>query len=141
MRWGYPHWKPKERPLQNTRLETAATSNFWKDSLASRRCIIPATGFYEWVGENGKKVEFYFSKEGASILYIAGIYKLFAQTAGPPLRHYSMITTVPNKSVAGVHDRMPLVMMKDEIKIWLSSDYMQLASREHIILNSELKKK
>lgn len=140
MRWGYPHWKPKERPLQNTRLETAGTSNFWRDSVEHRRCLIPATGFYEWyTGENGKKQECYFSMEGVALLYIAGIYKAYKLKNGVEFQHYSMITTVPNTVVEKVHNRMPLVLGEQEIKTWLEGDYMTLANRGEVALQSKPK--
>ena len=95
----------------NARAETAAEKPLFADSLAKRRCVIPATGFYEWDAKKGKHL---FAQPGSSLVYMAGIYDLFG---GRP--HYCILTTEANGSVRDVHPRMPLVLLREQVRPWL----------------------
>ena len=95
----------------NARAETAAEKPLFADSLAKRRCVIPAAGFYEWDTKKGKHL---FAQPGSSLVYMAGIYDLFG---GRP--HYCILTTEANGSVRGVHPRMPLVLLREQVRSWL----------------------
>lgn len=108
--WGFPKYDGKG-VIINARSETALEKKTFHDSLMNRRCIIPSTGFYEW--DSGKH-KFLFRLDGTNALYMAGIYNLFAGEL-----KYTILTTAANKSIADVHNRMPLVIPKEDIDAWL----------------------
>lgn len=111
--WGFPKFDNKG-VIINARSETAFKKKTFKDSLANRRCIIPSSGFYEWDREKRK---FLFSLEGTGALYMAGIYNNFQDEL-----RFVILTTAANESMRDVHDRMPLVIPRNEIDTWIHDD-------------------
>lgn len=108
--WGFPKFDGKG-VIINVRSETALEKKTFRDSLLNRRCIIPSTGFYEWDSEKRK---YLFRPEGTNALYMAGIY-----TSCREELRYVILTTGANESMKEVHNRMPLVIPKEEIKSWI----------------------
>lgn len=106
--WGY---KLSGSLIFNARAETAADKPLFRDSVATQRCIIPSTGFYEW---NKQKQKYLFTLPGEDALYMAGLY--FVQKGKPC---YCILTTTANDSIKEVHHRMPLVLQKGQIVPWL----------------------
>ena len=97
--------------LINARAETAMEKPTFAESARYRHCVIPSTGFYEW---DGDKRKFLFTLPRSSTLYMAGIYDV---REGVP--SYCILTTAPNDSMRDVHDRMPLVLEREQIVPWL----------------------
>ena len=124
-RWGLlPFWA-KDRKLGarniNARSETAATKSSFKESLARRRCLIPADGFYEWrvLPERGKLPHYIYAAD-KSPLAIAGIWSSWKDPeTGERLRTCSILTGEPNEKVAPIHDRMPVIMDPSVWDAWL----------------------
>lgn len=150
MCWGYPlrlkgkkqkdpaHPSYISKHVQNAKLEEAAGKPFWRESLESRRCLIPVSGFYEWKTlEDGSKQPYYFTMPASSIMYMAGMFKQFKTEDGIFFPHYTMMTTAPTNEVGKVHNRMPVVLDDAEKEIWLYGDYMSLVSRGNIHLHAE----
>jgi putative SOS response-associated peptidase YedK len=108
--WGFPKFDQKG-VIINARAETAFEKKTFRDSLLNRRCIIPSTGFYEW---NSNKQKFLFREEGTSTLYMAGMYAYFQEEM-----RFVILTTDANASMIEVHNRMPLVIPKKDINVWL----------------------
>ena len=108
MSWGYRTAGPL---VINARAETAAEKPLFRDSVASRRCVTPSTGFWEW---DAAKQKFFFTLPGEPALYMAG---LWAQRDGFPC--YTILTTAPNSSMRPIHDRMPVVLTRDKLRPWL----------------------
>ena len=108
--WGYPKFDSKG-VIINARAESAMEKLTFRDSLLRRRCIIPSTGFYEW--DAGKR-KYLFRLEGTSTLYMAGVYTMHLEEP-----RYVILTTVANESMKDIHDRMPLVIPKQEITAWI----------------------
>lgn len=137
----------KPSPSFNTRNDKAERSTFWRDSLHKRRCIIPASGFWEWhhaePSEPGqtkkdKGVKYLFTMPHSPVLYIAGIWRNEVDEAtDEEWPHFSMLTTDPSESVAKIHNRMPLVLLLDELDVWVGADYKTLLSRPHVELNKK----
>lgn len=96
----------------NARAESAAEKPLFRDSVASRRCVVPSTGFFEWDIEKRK---YLFTLPGEDALYMAGLYSI---RDGKPC--YCILTTAANASMRQVHDRMPLVLRREQIAHWLS---------------------
>jgi putative SOS response-associated peptidase YedK len=132
MRWGLiPQWwgKPlKELRLAtfNARAETVDTKPFFREAFKRRRCLIPVSGYYEWhydEPENKKKKPqpYYFTaRDGSPILTTAGLWDEWKdRQSGETIRSCTMIITEPNKFVAEVHDRMPVLLRPDQFEAWL----------------------
>lgn len=109
-KWGFPGFKGKS-VIINARSETAFEKPMFRESLLSRRCIIPASGFYEW---DSSKNKIFFSVKNSGILYMAGLYNNFKGE-----NRFVILTTEANSSIADVHDRMPLVLTEDAMESWL----------------------
>ena len=109
--WGFPNFKSKG-VIINARSETAIERRTFRESLTSRRCIIPACGFYEW---NKNKERIYFTQPNQNIIYMAGIYNFYNEKI-----RFVILTTGANQSIVDVHDRMPLILPKDQLQTWLS---------------------
>lgn len=106
--WGY---KLPNSLVINARAETAAEKPMFRDSIASRRCVIPSSGFFEW---DKDKRKFSFLLPGETSLYMAGLYSI---REGMPC--YCILTTAANESMREVHHRMPLVLRREQITPWL----------------------
>lgn len=119
--WGFPKFDQKG-VIINARSESAFEKKTFRDSLINRRCIIPSTGFYEW---DSNKRKFRFRMEGTKVLYMAGLYNFYREEM-----RFVILTTQANESMSEVHDRMPLVIPKQEIAVWMkdnqaTSDFIQ----------------
>lgn len=114
MFWGFPGYYQKGL-LINARAETVLERKTFRDSVLHRRCIIPAGHFYEW--DSGKNKATFLRKDG-TVLYMAGCYRHFENED-----RFVIITTQANDSVSRVHDRMPLILEKDELEAWLYDDH------------------
>ena len=149
MIWGYPQFGGRKGVIFNTRLENAASSAFWKGSLAQRRCIIPMSGFYEWQhGGPYDRQRYLFTLNGEKILYLAGVYQDYASAEpgdSPQLaravellrRRFSVMTTAPNASLSDVHNRMPVVLRPSEIEEWLFGNPQVFIDRSNIALQRQ----
>ena len=115
MLWGFSN--PYRKGLIiNARAETVREKNLFADSIMNRRCLIPASGFYEW---DPYKARFLFSHPDDELLLLAGIYH---EEHGAPAPHYTILTTQANESMIPVHDRMPVIISRDEIHPWLNDN-------------------
>ena len=111
--WGY---KMPGKLVINARAETVAEKPMFRASVASQRCVIPSTGFYEW---DEQKHKYLFTLSGEDALYIAGLYSV---RDGKPC--YCILTTAANDSMREVHHRMPLVLERKQIAPWLEQPEM-----------------
>ena len=109
-RWGLPDSYHKSTII-NARAETALEKRMFRDSVASRRLAVPAARFYEWDREK-QKVAFY--RKGRPALYMAGFY-----SPGEEGWNFCILTTEANSSMGGVHDRMPLVIEREQVRDWI----------------------
>ena len=108
--WGFPKFDGKG-VIINARAETAFEKRTFRDSLVNRRCIAPCTGFYEWDSE---KKKYLFRIDGTNALYMAGIYSNYGGES-----RYVILTTEANESMKDIHNRMPLIIPKNNIKDWI----------------------
>ena len=112
-RWGVPGFNGKQLRF-NARSESALEKKMFKESVEQRRVVVPATWFYEW-NKNREKNIFY--REGQPVLYMAGLYNRYQDED-----RFVILTTAANESMKPVHDRMPLLLDRDEIGEWLFED-------------------
>lgn len=109
--WGY---RAKERPLINVRGESVGVGSF-REAFASRRCGVVVDGFYEWDKEHRPT---WFHRPDGRLIVLGGLY----QTVPDGKPRFTILTTRPNRLVAAVHDRMPLVVPSDRIDDWLTDE-------------------
>jgi putative SOS response-associated peptidase YedK len=125
MRWGLiPSWwrKPlRELPSNfNARVETLAEKPMFRAAFASRRCIVPATGFYEWTGKPGQKTPHYFSAEDGAPLALAGLWESWRDPeSGENILSATIIVGPANPWMQPYHDRMPVMLEWAEAVRWL----------------------
>ena len=125
-RWGLiPNWAGDKKFASqyktfNARSETITEKRSYRHSFAHKRCLIPATGFYEWqdVGESRKQPQRIHLKTGKPFLF-AGIYANWTSPEGKEIESCSIITTRPNKVTRPIHDRMPVILPNDQVRNWL----------------------
>lgn len=129
-RWGLvPRWSkgPAEgAPLINGRIESLLEKPSFKDSVVRRRCVIPASGYYEWqVATDGAKQPFYINAGTDGMFALAGLYEWWAdpsKAAGDPTRWLLSATTLTKAScpdLAHIHDRNPVLLSADTFDAWL----------------------
>lgn len=113
MQWGFLN--PYRKGLIiNARAETAREKNLFADSIEKRRCVIPASGFYEW---DPYKARFRFIRPDEGLILLAGFYH---NEHGRNC--YTILTTEANGSMIRVHDRMPVMIERNEIRPWIQDN-------------------
>jgi hypothetical protein len=129
MRWGLvPYWwsKPlKELKLAtfNARAETVTEKPFFREPFKHRRCLIPASGYYEWHDTPGGKQPYYFTRRDGEPVTIAGLWDRWRDKAGgDTITSCTMVITEPNDFVRELHDRMPVILEPDQFEPWLSGE-------------------
>jgi putative SOS response-associated peptidase YedK len=123
MEWGFlPSWannlKDTSRPI-NARVETINSSPMFKSSFQKRRCLIPATGFYEWSSKKSPKQPYYFYEKDRPLFAFAGLWNIWEKEAGVILS-FTIITKEAEESVKPIHTRMPFVINKEHYDKWLN---------------------
>ena len=116
MRWGYSF--PGGRPVINARAETAAEKPLFRDGMRQRRCLIPASSYFEWERREGQKTKYAIRPAGAEMLYLAGIYHL-ENHDGAVVPSFAILTRSAAPEIAFIHDRMPVMLPPDCARDWL----------------------
>ena len=117
VRWGLsPAWAG--RLLINARSETAASKRSFQDSFATRRCLVPATGFFEWQKLGGARQPFHIRLADRSLFAFAGIWDR-THIDGENMNAFVILTTRPNSVMRPIHDRMPVILRPDAWQTWL----------------------
>ena len=124
LKWGFPGFD-KGKLLINARAESVMTRPTFAESYAARRCVLPAAGFYEW---DRKKEKVTFRRNDRPILYLAGIYRPYGEE-----KRFVILTREANASMQPVHDRMPLILAREEVEPWVTD-----AGKAGSILTKEL---
>jgi putative SOS response-associated peptidase YedK len=123
MRWGLiPSWaKDSSAAAQmiNARSETASTKPAFREPLKSRRCLIPADGFYEWARTGKAKQPYCFEVNDGELFAFAGLWDRWKDPSGNWMKTCSILTTIPNVVTSAVHDRMPVILDPDAYDVWL----------------------
>lgn len=134
LRWGLvPSWSKDERIGQkmiNARAETLAEKASFKRLLFSRRCIVPATGFYEWAVNGKLKTPMHFRLRSGELFGFAGMWDRWKPPNGqsPNLETFTIITTTPNKLLAKFHHRMPVILHREDEDRWLDAELKEQAA-------------
>lgn len=125
MKWGLiPSWAKDKRlgyALFNARSETVFDKPIWKGIIKRNRCLIPANGFYEWRKTSEVKEPNYIHLPDSELFAFAGVWDTWIN-GDTEWNTYSILTTEPNKEMMRIHDRMPVILNKEDEDTWLHED-------------------
>ena len=123
MRWGLvPSWAKDKKigsKMINARSETVFEKPSFRNAVKKRRCIVPASSFYEWKIENGVKTPMRIFGKVHALLGLAGLYEFWNSPEGEILETYTILTTSANQFMGSIHDRMPVILQKKDESQWL----------------------
>jgi putative SOS response-associated peptidase YedK len=137
MKWGLiPAWAKEAtvgNKLTNARGETVAEKPSFRSAFKSKRCIIPAAGFFEWATENKVKQPWYISLKSGDPMAFAGLWETWRTPEGEALETCCIITTSPNALMEKIHDRMPVILPSEQWNTWLSPQEHQTDKLQQLI--------
>ena len=126
MRWGLvPHWATVDhggKPLINARAETVADKPSFNTPFRRHRCLVPASGFYEWKGDGRHKTPYFIHRTDRGGVCFAGLWDRWDAGDGSILHSFSIITTRANALVNPIHDRMPVILHESDEALWLNTE-------------------
>jgi putative SOS response-associated peptidase YedK len=126
MRWGLIlSWvkDPKQFALLiNARLEGIAEKPSFRAAMKRRRCLIPADGFYEWQKRGKTKQPYFIRARNRAPFAFAGLWETWADRDGGEIETAAIVTCAANKTLAPVHERMPVIVPPEHYDAWLDSD-------------------
>lgn len=127
MKWGLiPSWSKDPKigyKLINARSESAFEKPMWRTAVNRRRCLIPANGFYEWRRSGSTKTPFLIHPKAEKLFAFAGVWEIWKDSEGLETQTYSILTTEPNKEMAKIHNRMPVILHREDEASWLSPSH------------------
>jgi putative SOS response-associated peptidase YedK len=112
---GVKDWKPM---CTNARAETVATTATFREPFKRRRCLVPATHFFEWTGEKGAKIMHRFTRAGSDLVCFAGLWD-GANTTDGRIESFTIITCAAGPDCAPYHNRQPVILERDDWATWL----------------------
>lgn len=124
-RWGLiPFWADDINTgysMINARAESLSQKKSYARPFRSKRCVVPANGFYEWKKMNGEKIPHYITQKNSGLMNLAGLYEEWTPKTPEvdPVKSFTIITTGANKPVGELHDRMPAMLLDEELEVWL----------------------
>jgi putative SOS response-associated peptidase YedK len=126
MRWGLiPSWAKDisiGNKTLNARSESVTTTPAFRNSILTKRCLIPADGFYEWRKMGSVKQPYCFEVGEGDVFALAGLWDQWTSPDGEIIESCTILTTTPNSLVADLHDRMPVIVPPDKYDSWLDPD-------------------
>ncbi len=141
VRWGFvPGWakeiKPG-KPLINARAETITEKPSFRHAVRRRRCLVPASGFYEWQGDvPGKKTTYYVPRANGGLIGLAGIWEHWMGPDGSELETAAIITTAANETLGRIHHRMPVVIRQKDFSTWLTPEETDLSEVSALMVSA-----
>jgi putative SOS response-associated peptidase YedK len=137
LRWGLiPHWAKDPgvgAKMINARAETVATNPAFRSAFRRRRCLVPATGFYEWQRQERRKQPVYIRMHDEQPFAFAGLWEHWEGPEGTPIESCTLLTTEPNDLVRPVHDRMPVILDPKDYELWLDPDVQDPARLQPLL--------
>jgi putative SOS response-associated peptidase YedK len=134
LRWGLvPFWAKDKKigyKMINARAESVADKPAFRAAFKRRRCLIPASGFFEWDHKAKSKQPYFVRLQDSNLLAFAGLWEHWQGGDGETIESCTIVTTDANKSVGRIHDRMPAIIEPAEYAQWLEpmADRQELAS-------------
>lgn len=138
LRWGFvPSWAKDEKAgykMINARAETLAEKPSFRHAFKHRRCLIIADSFYEWKkGPNKTKTPLRITLKSNDLFAMAGIWERWKSPEGNTLFSCSIITTTPNELMKDIHDRMPVILNKEDEQAWLDPSLNDVSKVSHLL--------
>jgi putative SOS response-associated peptidase YedK len=137
MKWGLvPFWAKDPKignKLINARAETVDSKPAFRTSLKRRRCLVPATGFYEWKRAGKEKVPYYIHLKDDDFFSFAGLYDSWSDRDGNRLMSFTIITIAPNDMMAKIHNRMPAILRIEDEETWLGKEQLDEKDRKRLL--------
>ncbi|TLX14482.1 SOS response-associated peptidase [Rhizobium sp. MHM7A] len=127
-RWGLlPSWAKSggRPPPVNVRCETIASTGMFRAAYRSRRCLVPINGFFEWKDIHGtgkNKQPYAIAMKDGSAFALAGIWESWKDENGISMRNFAIVTCESNEMMAEIHDRMPVILHREDYERWLSPE-------------------
>ena len=125
-RWGLvPFWSKEpggKRPLINARAEGIEAKPSFRGPVRHRRCIVPASGFYEWCRQGTVKQPYFVRPAAAEIFVLAGIWDHWEGKQGDVIESVAILTTSANELMQPIHDRMPVVLEEEHVVEWIAPE-------------------
>ncbi len=138
MKWGLiPSWAKEPSigsHMINARSETVHEKPAFRHAIKYRRCIVPASGFFEWSHAGDSKQPYYIRLLDNSPMGLAGILETCKTPSGDQLESFSILTTSTNSLVSQLHDRMPVILHSDEYALWLNRNMHEPEQLTHLYL-------
>lgn len=134
LKWGFrPLYTTSDRPLEiiNVKGETVFDKAIFKTSVLQRRCVILADSFYEWKSDKSDKNPYRFMTD-QKVFPMAAIWQTVA-TPGAKIHTVAIITTHNNDTLKGIHHRMPVILTKEDEKIWLNNKIKDIPTLKKLI--------
>jgi len=126
MKWGLiPPWAKDVRigfKMINARAETILEKPSFRNPFKTKRCLVPFNCFYEWKQDGKVKIPYLFHDKEHKYLSFAGLYEIAHDADGNEIKSFTSITTKANKTMGGIHERMPVILSPEEESIWLDHD-------------------
>jgi putative SOS response-associated peptidase YedK len=123
MHWGLiPNWAKDPsvgNRMINARAESLREKPAFKQLVETRRCIVPADGFYEWRKEAKRKVPMWFHLKSKEPFAFAGLWDTWRKPNGNSLETFTIVTTDPNELMRPIHNRMPVILCREDEEQWL----------------------
>jgi putative SOS response-associated peptidase YedK len=121
--WGLiPSWSKDAKVgsrMINARSETVTDKPSFRTAFKRRRCLIPASGFYEWQKQNGSKQPVYIQPTDEDLFAFAGLWEVWHSADGGEIESCTILTTTPNELMAQIHNRMPVIVEREDYDSWL----------------------
>jgi len=105
----------------NARVETLETRSAFRDAFHSRRCLVPADGFFEWIGAKDSRRPVWFHRADGKLIFFAGLYESWQPEPDAWERTFTIVTTDANETVEPIHDRMPVILDGEAAESWVYS--------------------
>jgi putative SOS response-associated peptidase YedK len=138
VRWGLiPAWvkDPREFALLiNARGETVNEKPAFRNAMQRRRCLFPADGFYEWKSDGERKRPHFIRPRGGGPIAFAGLWETWMGPNGEEVETACIVTTRANRTLAPIHDRMPVVITPDAFEMWLDSAHVDATTAAALIV-------
>lgn len=127
-KWGFPNFRQPGRVIINARSETIHEKPTFRKLLFAQRCLVPASGFYEWKASDektvgGKKEKYLIRASKNGLMYMAGLYNSYTDKSGIPFTGFVIITAEANEQMSSIHNRMPVILSELESEAWVNTKY------------------
>jgi putative SOS response-associated peptidase YedK len=140
LQWGLvPPWAQTPAvgsQMINCRSESAATRRAFRCAFRERRCLVPATGFYEWQAAGRSKQPWHLTLKSGEPFAFAGLWESWTGPDQRPLETFTILTTAANAFMAEVHSRMPVLLPRETWPVWLDADVRDAAALEPLLVPS-----